>query len=458
MVVTASLNERYNALLLERAGPQGAGVDLDALTEQVHRTPMLESSYFGRFLAQPIFIEGEERAALERDLTDLLRLLRSLPARLFSDDVGRMCDAVGMGPLQRRAVLETWEDQEVFLSRADLYQSESGFKLLEFNILSALGGFENAELNKAMLAAPLLEKFVADERLSFPDTIDMIAAEIHRAARRRGLPSRPRLVIVEWPTNFKGVDVVRMGHWAAALSARGFDATICHAGQLRKDGDGLSFDGRPVDVLYRYFLIEDLLDMETGPALIEPVLEAHRRGRLLLAMGFAGELLGNKRNLALLSDDANRPYFTGKELALIDRMVPWTRTLAPGRVRWRGEERDLLELALARQPDFVLKPSLLHGALGFVPGWAVTPEQWRAELERAARQPYVLQERVHPRPLELARRGPHVVSLEPTVLNWGVFVIDDRLGGAIIRGVSQESAQGIAMGTGASATGAFWHA
>ena len=50
-------------------------------------------------------------------------------------------------------------------------------------------------------------------------------------------------------------------------------------------------------------------------------------------MGFAGELLGNKRNLALLSDDANRPYFTGKELALIDRMVPWTRTLAPGRVR-----------------------------------------------------------------------------------------------------------------------------
>src|SRR5205807_3045588 len=136
------------------------------------------------------------------------------------------------------------------------------------------------------------------------------------------------------------------------------------------------------------------------------------------------------RNLALLSDDANRPYFTGKELALIDRMVPWTRTLAPGRVRWRGEERDLLELALARQPDFVLKPSLLHGALGFVPGWAVTPEQWRAELERAARQPYVLQERVHPRPPELARRGPHVGSLEPTVPNSGVLVIHDRLGGS----------------------------
>lgn len=451
--VTPSLNERYNAMLLEHA--REPGFSLAALTEQVHRTAMVESSYFGRFLPQPIFVDAPERALLERDLVALLRLLRSLPDRLFQDDAGRMCDAVGMGPLQRRAVLETWEDQEVLLSRADLYQDETGFKVLEFNIVTALGGFENAELNRALLTAPLLKRFVAEEELSFPDTIDMIASVIHRAARRRGLPARPRLALVEWPTNFDK-EVERMSHWANAFATRGFDASICHAGQLQPNGERLSLQGRPVDILYRYFLIEDLLDPETAAALIEPILAAHRRGTLLLAMGFAGELLGNKRTLGLLSDDANRPHFSGEELALIDRIVPWTRTVRPGPTRWRGEQGDLLELAAAHQADFVLKPSLLHGALGFIAGWAVPPEQWRAELEKASRGPYVIQERVRPRMLELARDGPGGVSLEPTALNWGIFVIDDRLGGAIIRGTTEEQATVISMGTGAAVTGCFW--
>ena len=454
--MTASLNERYNALLLERAAGPAAALDLDALTERVHASPMLENSYFGHFLPQPIFVEAGEGAAMERDLVGMVRLLRSLPARLFGNDLGRMCDAAGMTPLQRRAVLETMPD-EVFLSRADLYQGESGFKLLEVNIGAALGGFENAELNKALLAAPFLRRFVEEEELAFPDTIDMIAAEIHRAARRRGLPPRPRLVVVEWPSHFKENDILRMRGWADQLSARGFDGAICHAGQLQSGADGaLLFEGKPVDVLYRYFLIEDLLDLENAPTLIEPILAAQRRGRLLLAMGFGGELLGNKRNLAFLSDEANRPHFSRAELDLIDRMVPWTRTVRPGLVRWRGEERDLLDLARERQRDFVLKPSLLHGALGFVAGWVLTPEQWRGELERACAQPYVIQERVVSCRLPLAGMGPDGVSLQPTILNWGIFVIDDRIAGAIIRGVLEEPAQGIAMSTGARATGAFW--
>lgn len=453
--MTASLNERYNALLLERASQPGAAFDLDSLTAEAHRSPILENTYFGRFLPQPIFVDAAERAALERDLVGILRLLRSLPTRLFHDDVGRMCDAVGMTPLQRRAVFDTWEDQEVFLARADLYQGQSGFKLLEFNIGAALGGFENAELNRALLGAPLLKRFVDEEELSFPDTVDLIAGEIHRAARRRGLPKRPRLVIVEWPSNFKENDINRMRGWAALLSARGFDGAVCHAGQLQAKEEGLYFEGQKVDVLYRYFLVEDLLSPE-APALIEPILAAHRRGRVLLAMGFAGELLGNKRNLAFLSDDANRLRFSPQEMALIERKVPWTRSLRMGPVRWRGQQRDLIQLALERQPDFVLKPSLMHGSVGFTAGWAVSPERWRSELEKALEQPYVIQERVTPRGVPLARRGADGVSLQPTILNWGIFVIDDRLGGAIIRGVAHETPQGITMSTGAAVAGAFW--
>lgn len=453
-VKTASLNQRYNTLLVERANQPGSGFDVGELAAQVHRNPWLEHSFYGRFRPQPIFIDAAEREALERDLVSLLHLIRSVPERLFDNDVGRMCDAVGMGPLQRRAVFETWQDQDVFLSRADLYQDEVGFKVLEFNVVSALGGFEVAEINKAMLAAPFLKRFVEEERLTFPDTIDLFAAEIHRAARRRGLPERPRMVLVEWPTNIDK-EGERMGHWAHAFSQRGFDATVCHTAQLEYDGDRLSFEGRPIDILYRYFLIEDLLDEEGARPLLDPILDAHRRGTVLLSMGFAGELLGNKRTLALLSDDANREHFSPRELALIDRIVPWTRTVRPGRTRWREHQGDLMELAQAHREHFVLKPSLLHGALGFYAGWVMSPQDWRAQLESAAQGPYVIQERVKPRMMDLAWKRPEGVGFEPSALNWGVFVIDDRLGGGIVR-VTAEDQPVISMGTGAEIACCFW--
>ena len=453
-VVTVSLNQRYNTLLVERANQPGSDFDLNALKARVHETHWLEHSFYGRFRPQPIFIEAEQRLSLERDLVGLLHLIRSVPERLFGNDVGRMCEAVGMGPLQRRAVLETWEDQDVFLSRADLYQDSTGFKVLEFNIVSALGGFETAEISRAMLAAPFLRRFVEEENLGFPETIDLFAAEIHRAARRRGLPERPRMVLVEWPQNMEK-EGERMGYWAEAFSQRGFDASVCHSAQLRGEDGRLFFEGRPVDILYRYFLIEDLLDEEGARPLLDPILDAHRRGTVLLSMGFAGELLGNKRTLALLSDDVNRERFSAPELALIDRIVPWTRTVRPGRTRWREHEGDLMELALAHQAHFVLKPSLLHGALGFHAGWALSPKEWRSQLESAAQGPYVIQERVKPSRLDLAWQRPDGVRLEPSALNWGIFVIDDRLGGGIVR-VTAEDQPVISMGTGAEIACCFW--
>jgi hypothetical protein len=114
-----------------------------------------------------------------------------------------------------------------------------------------------------------------------------------------------------------------------------------------------------------------------------------------------------------------------------------------------------MELAQRHKDHFVLKPSLLHGALGFHAGWVMSAEDWRRQLQAAARGPYVIQERVKPRQMELAWKRPDGVRLEPSALNWGVFVIDDRLGGGIVR-VTAEDQPVISMGTGAEFACTFW--
>ena len=83
------------------------------------------------------------------------------------------------------------------------------------------------------------------------------------------------------------------------------------------------------------------------------------------------------RTLALLSEESNRDRFSPQELALIDRIVPWTRTVKPGRTRWREHEGDLMELALAHQEPADTELVLACGRL-------VERERSAAQAARAA--------------------------------------------------------------------------
>ncbi len=92
-----------------------------------------------------------------------------------------------------------------------------------------------------------------------------------------------------------------------------------------------------------------------------------------------------------------------------------------------GERIDLLAHAVAHQQDLILKPTLLHGGSGIVPGWTVGPEEWRSRLTAALDGPYVVQERIRPVPEVFpADEGQGTQEL---VLNWGVFLTDPQVTG-----------------------------
>src|SRR5208282_1814678 len=108
-----------------------------------------------------------------------------------------------------------------------------------------------------------------------------------------------------------------------------------------------------------------------GPALIDPVLRAAERGEVIIFAPMDAELYGSKGALALLSDEANRHLYDDAELASMDRILPWTRMVRPGPVTVNSEQADLTEYAIAQRDELILKPTLLHGGTGVVPGWLV---------------------------------------------------------------------------------------
>lgn len=385
------------------------------------------TSYGGRCLTRPVFLDGRERELLERDLGHLHSALTALPDRLFGGDLAAFARAAGMTEPQVTAILRGRAAAPTKLTRADLYHDGTDFRLMELNIGSTVGGLDNAVLNRAVLAHPVLADFVAAHGLSYVDTMAELADMLKKEyATDSGRP--PLFAAVDWPESFKTLEP-QLRASAAVLGALGVEVVPCHLGQLEIGGGRVRLDGRTVDVVYRVFMIEDLLSPE-APALLDPVLRAVERGDVAMFAPMDAELYGSKAALAMLSDEANRDRHGPAELASLDRLLPWTRMVRDEPVSVDGERVGLTDFAADQREELVLKPTMMHGGLGVVLGWQVDDAGWARAVRDASDGPYVLQRRIRAAPEPFPAPG----GTELQLVNWGVFTVSRGFGGAIVRG------------------------
>lgn len=421
------------------------GIKPDDLRQHAVNSDALAVSYQGRLLATPAFLGAAERRRLPQDLLAVHGLLCDLPDRLFDGSRTRLGRAVGLSELQCAHVSRVPGGRPPPLGRSDLHRSPTGFKLLELNISTALGGFENAHINRAMLAHPALREFVEEHRLEFTDTFQRIVDTMRRAV---DLAEDSLVAVVDWPQSFV-VSGPRLQLMAQLLSEQGIDSVACDIGQLTEHDGGLRFQGRPVDVVFRRFLLEDIRT-EQDRRLIEPVLAAEERGRVAVFARLDTELYGSKGALALLSE-GDAAAFSADERALVQRFVPWTRFVRPSTTDPGADRVDLLRYATSRREELLLKPTLLHGGEGIVPGWLVGDAEWESRLNAAMNGPYVLQERV--RPSAEAVPGAEPGQVDETYLLWGAFYADpgatnsDGYAGCFLRSTDSPDVGAVTMGS-----------
>lgn len=421
------------------------------LTERAGSDPHLHTAVRSPMLGRPMFLGAGQRDALQTDLTGLQELLLSLPQRLFDSDVGAMCERLSMPGSHQMAIEETWHDQRVLLNRTDLIRADHGFRALEVNLHSSLGGVDSGPWHRAQLEVPFIGRFVEQEQLHYVDPIDGVAGHLRSAAKAIGFGAFPSMAIVDWPTSYPAL-APRLQRLAGLFRSRGFDAFSCHAGELSFENSRLKARGRRVDVVYRAFVIEDVAG---DPKLLAPLLAAHRAGRVLLAMGFIAELVGNKGALAFLSDPEFAADFTADERRLVDRILPATRFVTDHETTWGDERINVLELAERDRENLVLKPSGGYSARGVVPGWRTDPDHWRAVVQRAAGGAWVLQERLRPVPELVPEVDGDGIIQRAMDVNWGVFVVDGAYNGTMIRARPAVDADVISTATGASIGGCF---
>ncbi len=407
----------------------------------------------GEGLNRPVFLTAAERHGVERDLAGVFDLLTSIPARLFDGDRRRFARAVGMSPTQADIVMRGIQPAPVPLARADMYRETAGFKLMELNTGSSLGGWQMAEFGHAMTHDQDFCRFADAERLTYPDPLRAIAdVMLAQPGAQRRYPSRPLLALTDWPDGFAKTKCW-MDFVVPAWMRMGFDTLVCHTGDFEHRGGAVYLHGRKVDIIYRMFLPGEMADEQRSFDLVNPILEAAARETVQLFAPLDSELYGNKGSLAIVSDERNRSAFSAGELSLIDRVLPWTRFLRDERVSHQGESVDLLRYVLANQDHLVLKPTLLYGGVGVTPGWTVSQQEWTDRVRAAMGGPFVVQERVWPTAERFVAESG--TGFEEKVIAYGFMLIGGRYAGTLIRATPDKQVGIVSMLRGAQIGCAF---
>lgn len=433
-MVTGLSRAELTALYLDEV--KRRGISAGELTSTQPESVGLQSFYGGRYLSRPLFLGAEETEQLAHDMLNMHAALVSLPDKLYGGDFGAFGRAVGLSEPQVSAVLRSRGTTVTKQSRADLYLSEDGFKLLEFNMGSALGGIDHSDMATALLDQPVMLEFAQKHRLTFVDTMrEQVNDMLVESGFAPG--SRPKMATVDWPSSYETLEPY-MQHFSGRLTEMGIDTVFGHIGQLEVRDGGVWLGDVKLDIIQRLFMLEDLEDPESL-ALAEPILDAAARGEVKIFTPLDSEMFASKSALAMLSDEANRKHFDAETLASLDRILPWTRMVRSEQVTLEdGSRVDLIDYVLSHQDDLVLKPTQLHGGDGVLLGWRAetSAEEWEERVRAAVGGSWIVQRRIRPvvEYFPMPEGDP-----VPWLVNWGVFTVVNGFGGVFARAATVES-------------------
>ncbi|MDZ4718464.1 MAG: circularly permuted type 2 ATP-grasp protein [Roseiflexaceae bacterium] len=283
-------------------------------------------------------------------------------------------------------------------SRMDTFLTVDGRSLqfVEYNGESPAAIAYEDQLSEVFLDTPVMRAFGQHYTVASLPARQYLLDALLAAWHEFGGTSEPIIAIVDWsglPTHSEFLLFQRY------FAEHGVMAIICTPDDLRFAENRLfarnaDASQTPIDLVYKRVLTSELLIHYGDQALDHPLMQAYAAGKICMVNSFRAKLLHKKSIFALLTDDANRHFFTPEQQSAIERHVPWTRIVRTGATTYQGSGIDLIEFARRNQERLLLKPNDEYGGKGIVVGWETPADAWDAALAEALQSPFVIQERV----------------------------------------------------------------
>ncbi len=332
----------------------------------------------------PTVISSERLAPVHQQIARLLRILKRLEPMLLRP---RWLDRLGISREEQDLIrLPAGFDLGIHVSRVDGFLgpadgTDTGFRIVELNVDSPGGAAYLDACGEIFAQTEVWRRFAQAHPGKMLSNGQSILKLLLKAWKLWGGIGKPRVGIVDWITvsTVSEFDVLRQ-----AFLKKGIETVVCDPRELDlSKGKLRHYEGKPLDLVYRRVLVEDILAHgEEARAL----LDAYRAGAVCLVNPFRCKPLTVKSLLSVFYEQEMAELLSAGELKFLHSIVPWTAIV---------EDGPMLERIEKEQENLVLKPADSWGGQGLYLGWEVSEAKWREGIEEALRGRYVVQERAH---------------------------------------------------------------
>ena len=380
------------AARVQRAMHQIPEAELGALLKEIERRSRAERLIYLRddveetirVLATPIAALPDQLAYVRAVALALHGALKRLPELYFADPEVR--ELLALPPQEEAWLRRYWtpavSEQNTVVGRHDAAIDfgsphwKDTLQFLEPN-LGGIGGLHLIPTASHVLAEVVLPVLRArDPQLELESCQDIRALLIQDLLDHLEATGRKGRTVCFVEPKYAGYGPDEQGELARYIHAH-FGIEVCHAdpAELTLDGDEVTYQGRVIDLIYRDYAVEDLLELEGEGVDVRPMQQAFATNRVVSSI--AAEL-DQKSCWEVLGDpELARRHFSSEDRAFFRRHLPWTRLLRPGATTLPdGSRGNLAEYVLHAREELVLKPNRSYGGTGVAVGPATDAAEW----------------------------------------------------------------------------------
>ncbi len=380
---------------------------------------------------RPLFITAHDEARI-RAFAETIAVLgeRVVAAAL---DEPSLLDELGLRDDEKRLVaIDPGYATASTASRLDAFLLPGSLQAAEYNAESPAGLAYTEVLARVFSELPVMERFRQHYDVqAYSLMARMLEALIASYREWGGREMSPRIAIVDW----RGVPT-----WSEfeilqeRFTALGAPTLVCTPEQLEFDGRRLSAGGRPIDLVYRRVLMNDILDK---PAENDALVRAYAAKAVCVANTFRCKIPHKKAFFAILTDDRFSRLLSSGERETIRGGVPWTRVLRDGYATRDGQRVDLTAHVRANRQHLVMKPNDEYGGAGVTLGWETTEQAWDERLTEALAAPpgtWIVQEKIAVRREVFPYfRGGQDAALTDMLVDMAPYLFRGKLAGFLTR-------------------------
>lgn len=379
---------------------------------------------------RPFFLDRGDELRVARVAETVAAVAERVAEAALGDRA--LAEAVGLTEAERRLVaIDPGYRRASTASRLDAFLLPDTLGFAEYNAESPAGLGYTEVLAELFASLPAMARFRERYETRAYRLSEAMLRALHASYREWGGTAQPPLVaIVDWrdvPT-WNEFEILK-----ERFERLGTPAIVCDPRELVFDGRRLSAAGRPIDLVYRRVLVNDVLARADE---CRALVDAYAARAVCMANTFRCKIPHKKAFFAVLTDPRWDALLEPEERALVRAHVPWTRVLADTRTTANGATVELADYTRRLRDELVIKPNDEYGGAGVVLGWESTAAAWEAAIERGIREPgaWVVQRKIRVRrEVFPCVETPHQVVFREMLVDLAPYLFRGRVAGFLTR-------------------------